>query len=72
MGQEEDKERAKGTAEEYKGKGKQAYGSVADDKEAEASGKADEAKGKGRQAASDAKEWLKEKTGQDDESKDKS
>lgn len=62
MSHEEDK--AKGKAEEYKGKGKQAYGSLADDKETEASGKADEAKGKGRQTVGDAKEWVKEKTGQ--------
>ena len=65
MSHEEDK--AKGKTEEYKGKGKQAYGALADDEKAKASGEADEAKGKGRQAASDAKEWLKEKTGQNKE-----
>ena len=65
MSHEEDK--TKGKAEEYKGKGKQAYGSLADDEKTKASGEADEGKGKARQKVGDAKEWVKEKTGKKDE-----
>lgn len=67
MSHEEDK--ARGTAEEYKGKGKQAWGALTDDNETEASGKADEAKGKARQKLGEAKEWVEEKTGKKDEDK---
>jgi uncharacterized protein YjbJ (UPF0337 family) len=62
-----DKDRAKGTAEEWKGKGKQAWGAVTDDKETEASGKVDEGKGKGRQKLADAKDWVDEKTDKKDD-----
>lgn len=61
--------KGEGVAEEYKGRGKQAWGAATDDKETEASGKADEAKGKAKQAAGKAKEWVEEKTGKNKDEK---
>jgi uncharacterized protein YjbJ (UPF0337 family) len=62
-----DEDKAQGKWDETKGKAKQAWGSATDDKSTEASGKADEAKGKGRQAWGDAKDWVDDKTDNDDE-----
>jgi uncharacterized protein YjbJ (UPF0337 family) len=53
-------DKAKGKWEETKGKAKQAWGSVTDDKSTEAEGKYDEAKGKGRQTVGDVKDKFKD------------
>lgn len=67
MGAQDDKN--KGRFEEAKGKAKQAWGDLTDDEKAKTSGEADETKGKGRQKYSEAKEWVEEKTGDDDENR---
>lgn len=50
------RDRAEGTIEEMKGKGKQAWGDLTDDERTKAEGMLDEAKGKGQQALGDLKD----------------
>jgi uncharacterized protein YjbJ (UPF0337 family) len=64
MGAREDK--GKGKWEEAKGKAKQAWGDITEDDEAQVSGEAEETKGKGRQKWGEAKEWVEEKTGDEE------
>jgi uncharacterized protein YjbJ (UPF0337 family) len=50
------RDRAEGTLEEMKGKGKQAWGDLTDDEGTKTEGMLDEAKGKGQQALGDLKD----------------
>ncbi|MGH2617857.1 MAG: CsbD family protein [Thermomicrobiales bacterium] len=50
------RDRAEGTVEELKGKGKQAWGDMTDDERMKAEGMVDEAKGKAQQAWGDLKD----------------
>jgi uncharacterized protein YjbJ (UPF0337 family) len=59
MGSGED--RMKGMADEAKGKAKQAWGDMTDDKETHAEGKRDEFKGEARQKMADVKDKAKDK-----------
>ena len=50
------RDRAEGTVEEFKGKGKQALGDMTDDERLKAEGMGDEMKGKAQQAWGDIKD----------------
>ncbi len=50
------RDRTEGTFDEVKGKGKQAWGDLTDDKQTQGEGKVDELKGKGEQAVGDLKD----------------
>lgn len=69
MGGEDDK--TQGKFDEAKGKAKKAWGDMTDDEKAQASGEADETKGKAQQKYSEAKEWVEEKTSDDEENQDR-
>ena len=57
-----------GTADNLKGKAKEAVGDVTDDRDLQREGKTDQAAGTVKDKASDAKEWVEDKV---DDVKDK-
>jgi len=54
----QNRDRIEGSVNEVQGKGKQALGDLADDKQTKSEGQTDEVKGKGKQTLADAKEKV--------------